>query len=411
MKNLLVIITIMACLTANAEETALNRARQKACDFIGNRNLEEIFITTGCMGVEKPFYVFNDADGNGFVIVESRDGEERIVGYSDKGQALPESMPSTMRWLMNRYNTHQTIDTQYRAATNSPEHHSVAPLIKTHWGQSAPFNNLCPLIDGNHCLTGCVATAIAQLMNYYKYPASSKNIYAYRTTTSKLQMAGLPETNFKWEEMLDYYDETASAEACDAVATLMLYSGCALMMDYNLNGSGADMTPVCDALPFYFGYDSKADKIYRKDYNENDWSDIIYGEIADGFPVLYSGRDDSNEGHAFLCDGYDNGFFHVNWGWNGSWDGYFQLSILFPFTESYDSTQYDAGYSSEQMAVISVIPQDFQGFDTSVKDLDSSCSPQIFYSPSGIIQSNDRYVTPSNGIYIRNGKKYFNVKK
>ena len=406
MKNCLTILALTVCLSAGAEETGYNRALQKACDFMGDRNLIGNSATTGSICSDKPFYLFNASDGNGFVIVAGKEGEERIIGYSDKGQASLESMPSTMRWLLNHYESRQSDNYLNGTENDSKERHSVAPLIKTQWGQSAPYNNLCPIIDGKPCLTGCVATAIAQLMNYYKYPASSKAIYAYRTTTSKLQMAGLPEKEFNWAEMLDSYDETASAESCEAVATLMLYSGCALMMDYNLDGSGADMTPVCDALPFYFGYDSKADKIYRKDYDANDWSDIIYGDIANGFPVLYSGRDNSNEGHAFLCDGYDNGFFHVNWGWNGSFDGYFQLSILFPFTESYDNTHHDEGYSSEQMAVISIMPQDFQGFDTSVNNMELICSEHIIYSPSGIMQSTNNYITPSSGIFIFNRRKY-----
>ena len=398
---LLVVFTVYSA--ANAQSISMQQALQRAQHFMPEKTFS-VNKYRKVYGIANnteaaPYYIFNAINDGGFVIVSGDNRAEEILGYSDTGSLDMENLPKNVGLWLEGYAKVIELVKQRESTMRKSEAHddkqTVAPLLKTKWSQQTPYNGKCPLIDGEQCVTGCVATAVAQIMKYYNYPVSSKATFQYRTITNKITMKALPATNFAWDKMLDSYNMNYTEEEADAVATLMLYCGCALNMDYAVGGSGADSTPVCDAMEYFFGYDKGIKKVYRKDYNTESWEELIYNELAKGYPVFYSGRTNSDSGHAFVCDGYDNGFFHINWGWGGYCDGHFKLSVLYPYADSYDKAKHENGYVSEQMAVINIVPKDFQGFETGIGTPPIAPSPVSTHNISGQSLS-----TPQKGFNI-----------
>ena len=212
-------------------------------------------------------------------------------------------------------------------------------------------------------MTGCVATAMAQIMYYHKWPESTtKEIpafnYAVRYTNTPPTYDATPVTTLDWENMLQTYDENSTAEQKAAVATLMSVAGASVKMqfaDIVNGGSTASDDDVAPALKEYFDYSATARMVMRGRYTYNDWTDLIYTELAAERPVFYSGQS-SGGGHAFVVDGYDGeGYFHVNWGWGGLYNGYFLLSVLNPGgNDGAGASRSNDGYSFDQSAVIGI---------------------------------------------------------
>ena len=326
-------------------------------------------------------YAFN-IDGGGFIIASGDSRTLPVLGYSDSGIIDWDNMPDNMRAWLKGYDEAiialgELTDFENGddiLGLNSPsrtERIAVAPLIKTHWNQDGPFWDQIPTYDGANdhwvgqkCYVGCVATTMAQIMNYYKWPLdSTAEIPAYTINTTynvarkDWTIDGLDSVKFDWDNMLDTYvgfDTVAgqykllgTVEQQQAVATLMRYCAQSLEMDLSPEGSGATTSLIPKGLYSYFGYAPTAYMADRFCYDTDEWEDLIYGEISSGRPVPYSGAGTSS-GHSFICDGYDgNGFFHFNWGWGGSRDGYYSLSVLNP-------TSRAIGYSLQQDAVIGI---------------------------------------------------------
>ena len=356
-KNLIIILFLYAIAVPNgdAHQLTVEQSAHRVLEFLQCNNIAPQLIKwhekeIGLTLAEKRLglYVFNVESG-GFIITPSAEKALPILGYAKDGHYNRERIPDVLNALLDDY-----AYACLQASEAEPiERDPIAPLLKCRWGQGDPYNRMCPEVNGERCVTGCVATAIAQIMYYYGQPSSSRAIYGYRTTTHKIQMNKLDATEFDWAEMLKTYDSSASETSCDAVAKLMLYCGCAFSMDYSPRGSGADTTPVCDGVPYYFGYASNMKQVQRANYEDSTWEELIYEQLANGAPVLYSGQDQDGNGHAFVCDGYENGFFHINWGWSGYCDGWFRLSLLNP----YSIIDGDEGYSTSQKAVINFMPE------------------------------------------------------
>ena len=396
----ILIIASVLCLNANAD-SPIRLAIEKARQFALEKNIR-IDIPSEDDLSPAPYHIFNAKDYGGFVIVSSVNHTGIVLGYSDTGNIDPDNMPENLRWWLGCYERSLQYASHSTSIAKAPsERHTVQPLMKTKWGQGIPYNSKCPYIGESQCVTGCVATAMAQIMKYYNYPESSKEIYPYRTKT-KIQMPALPAVSFNFDAMLNDYDNNSSEESKEAVSTLMLYCGCAITMNYDIGGSGADVTPVCDAMPYYFDYDDTSRKIYRKNYDTETWDQEIYNCIERGIPVFYSGfPKNEDEGHAFVCDGYDKGFFHINWGWNGWCDGFFKLSVLDPYLDNYDDTDTGNGFFDQQMAVVDLKPKNFTEPDTGIKLSKTEPENSKVYSISGMLMNNN----PPKGLYIINNKK------
>lgn len=336
-------ITILLCLTTAvtgfAREVSEQEALSKAMEFLGSKKLRVSEApSSGPQRTPsaKSFYVFNTEHDKGFVIVSGDDRIPTILGYADSGSLDPEEAPANVKWLLDYYDAAISHLGQTTAAHTATETDlaPIAPLIYTQWGQSDPYNALCPGVNGELCLTGCVATAMAQVINYHRYPdIHTSTIPSYVTETHQILMPELPATSFDWNNMSQ-----------TSIARLMLYAGQSVKMDYSPYASGAYSSRVSDALKECFGFSKAASFQSRYSFSDEDWNELLYQELAADRPVLYFGQSPDVGGHAFIIDGYQDGLYHVNWGWDGFCDGYFLIDDLNP--------DYGTGFVDSQEMVV-----------------------------------------------------------
>ncbi len=318
---------------------------------------------------ENAYYVFDRGTDGGYVVVSGDDRLRPVLGYASKGKFDADSMPPNMKWWLGEYVREIAAFLQNPAETDgmltrepdmreSAERNEVAPLVTTKWNQTTPYNDQCPSFRGRKSVTGCVATAMAQIVNYHNWPqGTGSGTYSYSLAglTSKVQF-NYGTTTFAWANMLDDYSVgNPGFSQKMAVANLMLACGVGVHMKYSPDESGAYSLAVPYALINYFKYDSGARMLMRDYYYTSEWEDIVYGEIAGGRPVLYSGANEEGAGHAFVCDGYGaDGLFHINWGWGGYYDDYFALSALNP--EGQGTGGNIGGFNYGQDIIIGIKP-------------------------------------------------------
>ena len=342
------------------EQASLNARRfvkEKAPALArGKNNTRELTMTVACQ--TDAYYVFNLGDAQGYVIASGDDRTPEVLGYADKGSFDSENIPENMKAWLQSY-ADQMLLTTATPTTTSDMGRPISPMINTQWGQDSPYFNKCPELLGKHCVTGCVATAMAQVMSYHRYPAQTiQEIPAFTTNSAQIEMETVPVTTIDWNNIADNYSASTTEEQKDAVATLMFLCGASVLMDYTNNASGAASMAVAQALRHYFGYSNTTRNVRRNDYSAEEWDRLIYTEILSGRPVVYGGRSSAG-GHEFVIDGYDgNGYFHVNWGWKGKDDGYFLLSALSPNNNNGIGASGSAdGYNMSQDANIGIQPK------------------------------------------------------
>lgn len=304
-------------------------------------------------------YVFENG-GHGYVVVSADDCAVPLLGYSDSESFDEKQMSPQLRWWLDFYaaEIEQASRGAMQASTYStgsvrPDRAAIEPLVATRWDQSAPYNDDCPMYEGSRSVTGCVATAMAQTMKYHNWPKTGKgeNSYSWNNSTLSLDFSTI---TFDWDNMADTYSSSSTAAQNKAVAELMYACGVSVNMDYTSSESGAASVYIAPALYNYFGYSPAMVQPQRAFYGEMDWENIVYDQLAQGMPVLYGGQ--SNEGgHQFVCDGYSSdGYFHFNWGWSGTSDGYYLLSALDPLTQGIGGST--TGFNYDQSIVINVQP-------------------------------------------------------
>ncbi|GHV09943.1 hypothetical protein FACS1894162_1840 [Bacteroidia bacterium] len=315
-------------------------------------------------GLNTPYYyVFNRSNNTGFVIIAGDDRAKTVLGYSDNGHFDVENLPSNIKYWLGEYeNQLQALaegkimkvaesTPQFRADNNFRS--SIAPLIQTQWDQNTPYNNLCPLVPngkpnaGQKTITGCAATALAQIIKFHQYPTSYNFSNSYTTTSLGISINETFSGTYDWANMINTYDAynySSTVAQNDAVAALMYHCGVAVDMDYNTGadgGSSASTFSPAAALTQKFDYDPNLQYYSRDFYTEAEWVNLLKTDLNTGLPLLYGGQSNSNGGHQFICDGYDiNDYFHFNWGWNGEFDGYYALSALNPSGLSGDGFNY-----------------------------------------------------------------------
>ncbi|MDE6632511.1 MAG: C10 family peptidase, partial [Muribaculaceae bacterium] len=271
-------------------------------------------------------------------------------------------------------------------------------LIHTTWGQENPYNLDCPEIGNYHCVTGCVATAMAQIIKHHNYPESGNDSNAYSWNGKSLDF-DFSNVVFSYDLMPEYFEGSESDEQKEAVAKLLYACGVSVNMDYNLdtkydpysNGSSASDNYIAYALRHYFKYDNGVKLMKRDFFSNEEWEDLIYGELENKRPVLYGGQAPAG-GHQFICDGYEgDGFFHINWGWQGLGDGYFKLSSLDPSFQGVGG--FEGGYDSNQTIICGIQPpvEDssiwypiYSTASLSVKDLINNERVMLNYNFGGI---------------------------
>ena len=371
-------------LLAQAAPITQDQARKEASSFllkkqISNHSLRPVALSNKMLkaGNLEAFYIFNVGNNQGFIIVSGDDRINPILGYSDEGFFDEAKAPENMKNMLNEYaqqismlDNVSGIDGAIAAAKNVVDtRNSIAPLITTKWDQARPYWNKCPQVqneDGEYepSYTGCVATAMSQIMKYYNYPAQTTQVipsYQYGYGTGNMgeyitqTTEDLPVTTFDWAHMLDSYNGSEDQVYTDAVATLMLYVGHAAHMTYALTASGTTDPYIPKAFNNYFDYNAQL--VYRSDYDQQTWEDMVYQELVAGRPMVYNGRAGSGGGHSFVCDGYEMGdYYHINWGWGGLGNGYFQLAIMNPHAAGIGASTSAEGYNIDQTAIIGITP-------------------------------------------------------
>lgn len=346
------VLCTWACVCLYAKPRTYQDAQQIATEFNGNTGITPKGTKTSVQlaytknGSSQPlYYVFNK--GTGFVIVSADDRATEILGYSDAGSFDIDNLPDNFRSWLNVYAAElESLFTTPEQAEflNSPAKtqtrstgESLAPLLGSiMWDQGSPYNALCPTLSNNQrAAVGCVATAMAQIMRYHRWPEKGTGTTpAYTTTSNELEKLEISSVNlanatYDWANMTPFYNDSSSRTEMKAVATLMYHCGISVKMNYGLS-SGAYSKDVPNALKTYFSYNQNMEMLSRDYYTKVEWDSIIRKELDEKRPVYYSGSS-INGGHAFVCDGYDaNGLFHFNWGWSGLSNGYFALSSLTP---------------------------------------------------------------------------------
>ena len=360
------------------EERSEREARMLAMRFVSglfNGQYDDTGLTY--QGQVCGLYVFSLGEQGGFIIVSNDDRTLPILGFSENGTLDMENMSDEQRawlqgyadeivWLQQQNYGEAPSDTfpqipfgtlrQTRGGSHAKE--TIEPLVTASWNQRSPYNDLCPeYAPGKKAVTGCVATAMAQVMNYHKWPVGeTKSIPGYRDGYD-VDHLPLEATTFDWGNMLDSYNGSETAEQNTAVAELMLYCGFSVEMNYGPS-SGSYIIKVAPALKNYFDYNSTATYISRSSYSNDKWEDIIYHELASKRPVLYGGQS-TGGGHAFVCDGYRHeyatDYFHINWGWGGKSDEYYVLSVLDPYSgQGIGGSSSNGGFYFGQEAVIGI---------------------------------------------------------
>lgn len=325
----------------------------------------------------QPYYVFNRGEQEGFVIIAGDDrSAESVLGYCDSGVFDYDQMPPNMlEWLdgyAQQLEAMQKEPDSPEAAARSVHrittHPAVAQLMSSQWSQGAPYNDECPMyFNLGRSVTGCVATAYAQILYYHREKMVTETqaaMPAYKTSTShptlgQLSVDGIPAGSpIDWDGMQDTYGGGSSARAKKAVAQLMHYCGVGVKMDYTNSASGAQSYDVYTSLKTYFGFGSNLRYVdYSTVTSDDTWDELAYAELAAGRPFYISGAN-AEGGHAFVCDGYNGDRkYHINWGWGGTSDGFYYLSNLTPGQQGIGGSS--DGYNAYRQCIMGIEPENY----------------------------------------------------
>lgn len=374
MKKALPLLTLvlLVSLPLFAERVPSETAKRVAWNFLSNNGakatqLEDLSEATGFQNL----YVFTAEEG--FVVMSADDCVLPVLGYSLTGSFKTEDMPENIRFWLLGYNDaiQQVIDQQLQASPETSQQWFelwegvktakatpvVGPLIQTQWDQGNPYNLYCP----SGTVTGCVATAMAQVMNYWQYPVHGIGSQAYIPEDHPeygTQSCDFNNTFYNWANMANTYSGSSSTVQKQAVATLMYHCGVSVEMNYgpgSTGGSGASTENVAIALKTCFNYSSDIQYLDRDDYTETEWINLLKADLNQNRPIQYSGSG-SGGGHSFVCDGYDtDNYFHFNWGWSGYCDAYYYINNLNPGPGGIGSGS-NGIYNNQQGAVFGVQP-------------------------------------------------------
>lgn len=426
-----IVLTMMLVLSvvAGAESITRQQAEQLARQFITKQGMY------GALSQAEPhqararallkgssqdgcYYVFNIGTNEGFVIVSGDDRTPAVLGYSDKGSFDMDRLPSNVaawlegyadqiRYLRKKASAEPTAPVSVRSdaplmtmtrapwAVKKEPRPAISPMITSKWDQFSPFNDLCPVVDGQHCVTGCIATALAQIMYYHKWPqAATTEIPGYTVKGKSVSYPGLPATTFNWAAMTD--NPASGTPAGDAVAVLMQYCSYGCKADFGIDNTSIYNNEPENALKNYFHYGAGVKYVERQTYSNENWENLIYTELEAKRPVLYTGQSyvaelDGNVGHAFVVHGYDgNGYYAVNWGWGQSvdQDGYYLLDAMDP--ADLGAGGGAGGYNSGQTAIIGISKDDVETYQVT--------DEQVVLTTTDISLIDDEYVL-SDGYY------------
>lgn len=418
-RNCMILALLVSAMTLMAERVSQEDAALVADHFMNAASSSSVkkapakrmVLKKAETAEENLYFLYENENGEGWVIIAADDAVSPVLAYSETGHFRTDNMPVNVRKWMSKYN-HFIQKIEADGATASEETAAewtalrksarkskgdavVGPLIQTTWDQDDPYWNLCPGTGKNKAYTGCVATAMAQVMKFWEWPVTGTGSHSYRpldpnnpvddygyynysTRYTQTLTANFGETTYDWDNMLNKYTSAATTAQKEAVATLMYHCGVATEMMYGNDADGGSGTytvnygdwsdPGCaqNAFVNYFRYKKEGltgylrdgytyeRKEYYKKWSDADWTAMIKAELDNRRPILYGGASEEG-GHSFICDGYDDAdYFHFNWGWSGDNDGYYKLSNLKPGSGGAGGGGYD--FSEDQDVIIGIVP-------------------------------------------------------
>jgi len=357
-------------------------------------------VTTYDADGQAAVYVFSN-NGQGFVLVAADDALTPVLGYSCESDFAGKGINPNFEYVVSDFveqvkyvkahamsaqpniekswNTYLSGNLDYSVLSDTT---TVGPLITTLWDQMSPYNEFCPVDAGAHVPTGCVATAMSQIMNYYKYPITGSGQHSYTAGSYGTQSADFGATTYGWD-LMQNTESSMSGAGIPAIATLMYHAGVSVNMNYAPAGSGAYTQDVPNAMKTYFKYNAAIAYISRSNYAST-WETILTDQLNASKPILYSGSSPTLGGHAFVCDGYQtvsgSNMFHFNFGWSGTDNGYYVSSNPDGFTNSqgcvrniYPNSGYPYGCSATTLTGSNGSIEDGSG-PTSVYGNNLSCT-------------------------------------
>lgn len=291
-------------------------------------------------------YVFADSSSQYYVLAAD-DSMPAVLGYGTG--VVSDNVPPALEWWLQ-------LCAESDGTADVPTHAAISPMVQTKWNQLGPYYDMCPMDGDSRSVTGCMATSVAQVVHYHRLPAGKGTGVASYTWNNQTLSFDYSSTSFDWDNMLNVYGDrgTYTDVQGNAVAQLMVAIGIGEQMNYSSQESGASSVAISPLLYQHLGFDKGVALMKRDYFSADDWDAMMYGELEAGRPIVYSGQA-TEGGHSFVCDGYDgNGYYHINWGWSGYYDGYFLLSNLTPSGQG--TGGYEGGYNSRQDAEIGIQP-------------------------------------------------------
>ncbi|MBO4924229.1 MAG: C10 family peptidase [Bacteroidales bacterium] len=373
-KIVLSILLFSISLCAFADVVSQNTAYAVASQFMNATNLTQVWdgSEVETKAAEDPLFYVYDVEGGGWVIVSGDDSATPILAYSESGSFKANGMPSNLgSWLGivrkeirkarnegKKGNSTVQWRWQHAGHPNTKAGSSQKLLTTANWDQGSPYNSYLSTYVKNRntgvsgLYTGCVATAMAEVLRYHKWPVKGTGTLEGYTTESKgytVSSIDISKHTYDWDNMLSSYGSSATTAQKNAVALLMLDCGVMVKMDYTTTGSGAMSEEIVPALAEHMQYSKAARLKYRMDYSAEEWMDMIVYDIDNCGPILYSGQDPSEGGHQFVCQGYDieNTMIYINWGWSGDDNGWFAFDL---------NIQGSYMFSDYQSAVFGLVP-------------------------------------------------------
>lgn len=365
-------VVFMVCLQAKTVDLSVARkvAENYYGSFVGKNNIQATAVLAYSDKVALPgdkaattcFYVFNI--DKGFVMVSADDRVTPILAYSDESNFDGQNIPENVAFFLEGYRREICSILAMDDAETNPDWETlkagemphdkdatvvVGPLLKTKWAQERYYNSKCPIDTagpGGHAYVGCGAIVMGQVMRYWKYPvhgtgrssyvcnlASYGNGYGNYGTLS----ADYGNTTYDYANMPVNLTASSTQAQVDAVATLLSHCGIAVKMNYGSLGSSVSPVNIVTGIKTYFGYPSSVKYLERANYNDARWLSMVKAELDSLAPLFYGGQSRTYGGHVWVCDGYrDDNYFHMNWGWGGSYDGYFALNSLSRYAFNYN---------------------------------------------------------------------------
>lgn len=342
-----------------------------------------------CPKQDTLLYIFNISD-NGFVIISAEDKYFPILAYSAEGKYIQSNLPPALQGWFNNVSNQISQVKQLKTAARlnvkllwdkylnfnndkSDKKVVIEPLLLSRWDQGAFYNELCPADEagaGGHAYAGCTATAMAQIMFYYRYPEYGSGSYSYEHPKYGYLYADFAQSSYKWD-----YMPLSINKPNKYIASLLYHCGVSVDMYYSPEGSGANIENAAYSLMTYFKYSSKANTIYRYNYSDTKWKIQLRRNLDSKHPLLYAGFDENaGSGHAFVCDGYrDSSLFHFNWGWSGLYNGYFNIDKLTPGSN------------------------DFSDYQHCVSDIFPAVNYPVFCSSSNLLTNNEGTIEDGSG--------------